>query len=178
MRPIPVPRPASDLVVRVAREDEYEAVGTLTVAGYEADGHLTRADGTYDRGYATWLADAAARGRDDVLLVAVDGGQLAGTVTWCPYGSASAQIAESPHQGEFRTLAVAPASRGRGVARALVEECLRRARESGLTEVLLCSLDVMLPAHRLYGSLGFVRRPELDWSPDPAVRLWTFSLAL
>ena len=170
--------PASDLVVRVAREDEYDAVGALTVAGYEADGHLTRADGTYDHDYAAWLADAASRGRDDVLIVATVGDRLAGTVTWCPYGSASAQIAEAPHQGEFRTLAVASAGRGRGVGRALVEECLALARRDGLTEVLLCSLDVMLPAHRLYGSLGFVRRPELDWSPGPGVHLWTFSLTL
>jgi ribosomal protein S18 acetylase RimI-like enzyme len=175
---IPVPPPASDLVVRVAREDEYAAVGALTVAGYEADDYLTRPDGSYDRSYADWLADAAGRGGHDVLLVATVGDELVGTVTWCPYGSASAQIAKAPHQGEFRTLAVAPAGRGRGVARALVGECLRRARDAGLTEVLLCSLDVMLPAHHLYKSLGFVRRPELDWSPDPGVHLWTFSLNL
>lgn len=178
MRRTPVPPPASELVVRVAREDEYGAVGALTVDGYDADGHLSFPDGSYDHGYAGWLADAAARGRNDTLLVATAGGELVGTVTWCPFGSASAQLANAPHQGELRTLAVVPAGRGRGVGRALVEACLDRARTAGLTEVLLCSLDEMLPAHRLYAAMGFVRRPDLDWSPEPGVRLLGFSIEL
>jgi len=176
MRPIPVPPPASDVAVRVAREDEYAAVGALTVAGYDADGYLVFPDGSYDHVYAGWLADAAARGRDDVLLVATAGDELWGTITWCPFGSASSQLAQHPHQGEFRTLSVDPAARGRGVGRALVAACLGRARAAGLTEVLLCSLSDMLPAHRLYTSLGFARRPELDWCPEPGVDLWAFSI--
>lgn len=178
MRRTPVPRPASELVVRVAREDEYEAVGALTVAGYDADGYLQFPDGSYDHGYAGWLADAAARGRADTLIVATVDDALVGTVTWCPYGSASAQMARAPHQGEFRTLSVAPDGRGRGIGRALVETCLDRARAAGLTEVLLCSLDDMLPAHRLYRALGFRRRPDLDWSPEPGVQLLGFSIGL
>lgn len=175
MRHTPVPRPASDLVVRIARADEYEAIGTLTVAGYDADGYLAFPDGTYDHAYAAWLADAAARGLHDVLLVAALGDDLVGTVTWCPFGSASAQLAREPHQGELRTLSVDPAARGHGVGRALVQACLDRARAAGLTEVLLCSLVDMLPAHQLYAGLGFVRRPELDWSPEPGVELLSFS---
>lgn len=173
-----MPPPASDLVVRVARDDEHEAIGALTVAGYDADGYLVRPDGSYDHGYAGWLADAATRGRGDVLLVAALGDDLVGTVTWCPFGSASAQLALAPHQGEFRTLSVDPAGRGRGVGRALVQACLDRAQAAGLTEVLLCSLVEMRPAHRLYAALGFVRRPELDWSPEPGVELLAFSLAV
>jgi GNAT superfamily N-acetyltransferase len=178
MRPIPVPRPASDVVVRPAREDEYDTVGALTVAGYDADGYLTFADGSYDHGYAGWLADAAARGRDDTLLVATIDDQVVGTVTWCPHGSASAQMAHRPDQGEFRTLSVAPEARGQGVGRALVADCLARARAAGLTEVLLCSRDVMLTAHRMYTAMGFVRRPELDWSPARDTHLLAFSLDL
>jgi ribosomal protein S18 acetylase RimI-like enzyme len=166
------------MLIRPAREEEYDAVGALTVAGYDADDYLTYPDGTYDHGYAGWLADAATRGRDGVLLVAVEGDELLGTATWCPYGSPFAQLAMEPHQGEFRTLSIAPEARGRGIGRALVEHCLDRARAAGLTEVLLFSLDDMLPAHRLYQRLGFVRRPDLDWSPEPEVNLWAFSLTL
>lgn len=169
---------ASDVLIRPAREDEYAAVGALTVAGYDANGYLVYPDGTYDDGYAGWLADAATRGRDGVLLVATEGDGLLGTATWCPYGSPFAQLAIQPHQGEFRTLSVAPEARGRGIGRALVEDCLDRARDADLTEVLLCSLPEMLPAHRVYTRLGFVRRPELDWSLEPGVTLWAFSLPL
>jgi ribosomal protein S18 acetylase RimI-like enzyme len=166
------------MVIRPAREEEYDAVGALTVAGYDADGYLTYPDGTYDQGYAGWLADAASRAQNSTLLVAFDGDQLVGTVTWCPYGSADAQLAKEPHQGEFRTLSIAPEARGRGVGRALVEHCLERARSAGLTEVLLFSLREMVPAHRLYAGLGFARRPDLDWTPEPDVELWAFSLTL
>ena len=173
-----MPPPASDLVVRPVRAGELDAVGRLTVAGYDADGHLLRADGTYDHEYAAWIGDAAGRADDSEVLVAVDGDRLVGTVTWCPPGSASAQLARQPHQGEFRTLAVDPHARGRGVGRALVEACVARARADGLGEVLLCSLTEMTTAHRLYLSMGFVRRPDLDWSPVPDVRLWGFGLML
>jgi ribosomal protein S18 acetylase RimI-like enzyme len=166
------------VVIRPALEEEYEAVGALSVAGYDADGYLTYPDGTFDDGYAGWLADAASRAGKSTLLVAIDDDELVGTVTWCPYGSGDAQLAKEPHQGEFRTLSIAPEARGRGIGRALVERCLELAREAGLTEVLLFSLLEMVPAHRLYARLGFVRRPELDWSPEPDVHLWAFSLSM
>ena len=166
------------MVIRPALEEEYEAVGALTVAGYDADGYLLYPDGSYDHGYAGWLADAASRAQKSTLLVAIEDDELLGTVTWCPYGSADAQLAKEPHQGEFRTLSIAPEARGRGIGRALVEHCLELARAAGLTEVLLFSLDDMVPAHRLYTRLGFVRRPDLDWTPEPDVNLWAFSLTL
>src|SRR5215203_436727 len=123
-RPIRAAPQASDVLIRPAQEGEYDAVGALTVAGYDADGYLTYPDGTFDDAYAGWLADAASRARNSTLLVAVEGDDLVGTVTWCPYGSADAQLAKAPHQGEFRTLSIAPAARGRGIGRALVQECL------------------------------------------------------
>ncbi len=166
------------MIIRPALESEYAAAGALTVAGYDADGYLTYPDGSYDHGYAGWLADAETRARQSTLLVALDGDELLGTVTWCPYGSPDAQLAKEPHQGEFRTLSIAPQARGRGIGRALVEHCLGLARADGLTEVLLFSLREMLPAHRLYGRLGFVRRADLDWSPEPGVDLWAFSVAV
>ena len=166
------------MVIRPAQEGEYDAVGALTVAGYDADGYLLYPDGSYDHGYAGWLADAASRAQKSTLLVAIEDDELLGTVTWCPYGSADAQLAKESHQGEFRTLSIAPEARGRGIGRALVEHCLELARAAGLTEVLLFSLDDMVPAHRLYTRLGFVRRPDLDWTPEPDVNLWAFSLTL
>lgn len=170
--------PASDFLLRRAHPDEAEAVGTLTVAGYDADGHLTMPDGTYDHHYAGWLADGGTRGRDGVLMVAADGRDLLGTVTWCPPGSPFRELSTSDEQGEFRTLSVAPEARGRGVGSALVDWCITEARSTELTEILLSSLPEMLPAHRLYESRGFVRRADLDWSPFPGVTLWGFSLAL
>lgn len=153
-------------------------MGALTVAGYDSEGYLRLPDGTYDDRYAAWIGDVAGRSKGSTVLVATSGDDLLGTVTWCPYGSAYAQLATAPHQGEFRTLSVSPRARGRGVGGALVGECVGRARAAGLAEIVICSLPEMLPAHRLYTSFGFGRRPELDWSPEPRVDLWAFSLTL
>lgn len=175
---VPAARPravVAPVTVRRARPAEHEAVGELTVAAYRADELL---EGAHDH-YAPRLRDAAGRDDDAEVWVAVDrSGDVLGTVTWCPPGSPWREVAARRDQGEFRMLAVAPAGRRRGVARALVEACVARARTEGMREILLSSLPDMTAAHGLYRSLGFVRAPEHDHSPLPAVRLWAFRLDL
>jgi ribosomal protein S18 acetylase RimI-like enzyme len=163
--------------VRPARPDELAAVGALTADGYRADGLLTRGGGT-DR-YEAELRDTARRAVTAELVVAAEpDGELLGTLTWCPPGSGLRELAARPDQGEFRMLAVPPAARRRGVARALVEYCLSDARRLGLAELVLSSLPDMTAAHALYVSMGFRRAPELDWTPVPLVHLWGFRLRL
>jgi len=167
----------TDHVVRSARPDEFAAVGALTADGYRVDGLLTRSAGTAH--YEAELLDAAGRAAAAELLVAVEpGGRLLGTVTWCPPGSGLRELATRPDQGEFRMLAVTPAARRRGVARALVSHCLAEARRHGLAELVLSSLPEMTAAHALYAALGGRRAAELDWNPVPPVRLWGFRLPL
>jgi ribosomal protein S18 acetylase RimI-like enzyme len=101
-----------------------------------------------------------------------------GTVTFVSgEGSYSREIA-GDGEAEFRMLAVAPEAQGRGVGRALVEECLRRAQALGADRLVLSSGEWMTTAHRLYESCGFRRTPERDWEPAPQVRLITYALEL
>jgi ribosomal protein S18 acetylase RimI-like enzyme len=160
------------VTVRPAHVDELPEVGDLTVAAYVADGVLVE-----DDPYAAHLRDAVTRSREAEVYVAAVGGELAGTVTFCPQGSPWSEVAE-PDEGEFRMLAVAPAFRRRGIGEALVGVCLERSRELGYTAVLLCSLRVQGDAHRIYERLGFRRVPERDWSPRPGFELLAFRLAL
>jgi hypothetical protein len=44
--------------------------------------------------------------------------------------------------------------------------------------VLLSTEPGMVVAHRIYQRFGFRRRPDLDWSPLPQVRLLAYSLDL
>jgi GNAT superfamily N-acetyltransferase len=159
--------------IRLAWPEEYAAIGDLTVDAYAADALL---DGTDD--YVHHLRDAASRAAHAELWVAVDDDAVLGTVTYCPPGSRYCELASETDQGEFRMLAVAPAGRRRGIGRALVEQCIARSRALGHRELLLCSSTPMLSAHRLYGSLGFDRAPELDWSPLPSIKLLAFRLTL
>ncbi len=168
----------SDVVVRRARADELARAGEVTEAGYAADGYLVRPGGGYDEHYASQLRDAAARDADSPVLVAVEGDDVVGAVTWCPPGSSLREVTDADDQGELRMLAVAPDARGRGIGAALLDACLDAARAAGLRQVRLCSLPEMRPAHRMYATRGFARRPDLDWSPFPDVLLWGFALDL
>ena len=165
-------------LVRIAEPSEHAEAGQVTADAYRTDDLLRRADGLIDTTYEAELTDAARRAREAELLVAVDNGQVLGTVTWCPATSPWRELATKPDQAEFRMLAVAAAGRRRGVGRALVTACLDRARAEGMREVLLSSLPQMTAAHALYREFGFVRAPELDHSPKTHVHLWAFRLNL
>jgi ribosomal protein S18 acetylase RimI-like enzyme len=160
------------VTVRPAHTTELGAIGELTERAYAADGFVDAEDP-----YADHLRDAVTRSREAELYVALVEDEIAGTVTFCPEGSAWGEIAQ-PGEGEFRMLAVAPEHRRRGVAAALVGVCVERSRELGYDAVVLSSLAVQQPAHRLYESLGFRRVPDRDWSPHDGVDLQAFRLAL
>jgi ribosomal protein S18 acetylase RimI-like enzyme len=161
------------LTVRPARPIEFDEVGRLTVDAYRAGGLPNSASS-----YVTKLADAAGRAEHAELLVAADhGGALLGTVTVCAPGSALGEVSR-PGELEFRMLGVAPAARGRGIGRALVQAVIGRANDVGAYRVVMCSLETARAAHRLYDRLGFVRLPERDWYPEPDVLLMAFALDL
>jgi ribosomal protein S18 acetylase RimI-like enzyme len=59
------------------------------------------------------------------------------------------------HKGHIWGVYVRPESRGKGMARALMQEVIRRARQmEGLEQVTLVA-SAHLPARKLYEALGF-----------------------
>ena len=78
----------------------------------------------------------------------------------------------------LRMLGVDPEARGRGAGRALVEECVRRARAARLNAVTLHTIAEMKVAQRLYESMGFVRDPARDWQVTEDFTLYAFRLDL
>ena len=162
---------SEEITVRVARPDEYDAIGTLTAEVYAAEG-FAHGD------YLPILRDAARRAATADLLVAVDAdGHLLGTLTYAPGGTPFADVSE-PGEAEFRMLAVRSEVRGRGVATHLVGAAIARARAQGQHRLAISTQPEMTTAHRLYERLGFRRAPERDWSPEPGVTLRTYTLEL
>lgn len=160
------------VTVRPVHSDEYDKVGDLVMAAY---GALRPVRGPYEDEIRS-VAERAAGA--DVLVAVDDSGELLGTVTFVSgHGSYAREIARGG-EAEFRMLAVAPQAQGRGVGRALVEECLRRARALRMDRLVLSSGDWMTSAHRLYENCRFRRTPERDWEPAPHVRLVTYALDL
>ena len=130
-------------------------------------------------GYVEHLRDAARRDREAEVWVATpdDSDEIIGTVTICPEGSPWREISR-PGEGELRMLAVAPRARGRGVGAALVNLVLERFRRDGARTIVISTLPLMTSAHRIYEAVGFVRVPELDWSPTEQVHLIAYRLEL
>ena len=151
--------------LRRPRPEEHDRIGAVTVAAYEP--YLLGVEDYYRQ----QLLDVATRDREAEVWVAVDDdGTVLGNVTVCPEGSTWRELARDG-EGEFRMLAVAPEARGRGVGTALTSLVVDRFRDEGATAVVLSSLAEMRAAHRIYERLGFRRRPELDWSPQPGTDL-------
>jgi GNAT superfamily N-acetyltransferase len=152
--------------------DEFAEVARLTVEVYVDEGFIDR-----DDSYVRELTDTRRRAREAEVWVAVEDGQVLGSVTFCPLGSLFREIG-GDDEGEFRMLAVRPEARGRGVGRALVELCLRRATELGYAGIRMSTMDRMVSAHRVYERLGFTRAPQDDWSPVPGVLLLAYAARL
>lgn len=163
----------SGIRIRRAEPDELVEVGELTVAAYLANGYLDS-----QHRYATELRNAADRAEHADLLVAVDGvGTLLGSVTVVLPDTKYAEMSRDDEL-EFRMLAVSESARGRGVGEALTRAVLDRARELRRDRVVLCSLERMRPAHRLYERVGFTRMPDRDWEPEPGVPLLAYGMGL
>jgi ribosomal protein S18 acetylase RimI-like enzyme len=163
----------SDIVIRPATPHDYDAIGRLSVAAYDADGQLGP-----ETNYASVLADVATRASAGQVLVATGpAGEVLGSVLFVLPGSRYAELSKAG-EAEFRMLAVDPAAQGRGVGQALVEACVARARAAQASALVICVRDFSAPAQRLYRRLGFVRQPDLDWRPLESVRLLALRLEL
>jgi GNAT superfamily N-acetyltransferase len=79
---------------------------------------------------------------------------------------------------EVRLLAVAPEARDQGIGTALMQTCIRRARQSGTSALTLHTTDMMQVAMHMYKHMGFVRAPEIDFRPDEDVLVKGYRLSL
>lgn len=151
--------------VRPAVESDLDDIARISVEAYDAAGQL-------DEGspYRQTLADADARLRDGLLLVAHDDQRVVGTVTICPAGSPFSEIGRAD-EVEFRFLAVDPREWGRGIADALVAACHDHARTTRAKRLAICVRDTNVGAAAMYERRGFLRAPDRDWSPVPGVDL-------
>lgn len=88
------------------------------------------------------------------LIVAESGGDIVGAVAYIGPGKEKAGFfrLEWP---VMRMLVVAPGARGRGIGRALAEECLARARRDGADSFALHTSELMQVALPMYQRMGF-----------------------
>jgi ribosomal protein S18 acetylase RimI-like enzyme len=168
---------ARDFDVRDARDDERDAIRDVTVRSY-AEYARTMEPAAW-AGLEAAIHAALASDAPAERIVADDHGMLIGSVMLYPpatkaYGDMLAELSWP----EVRLLSVPPEARGRGVARALMDECLRRARRSGATAIGLHTSKSMRAAMAMYARMGFVRVPEFDHQPPGSELVEAYRLPL
>jgi GNAT superfamily N-acetyltransferase len=167
----------TELVIRDARDEDRAAARELTLRAYAQYANVMEP--------AAWAgldgAIRAALESDAVMerIVAEHRGEVVGSVMlFPPQVRAYGEISGAAQAPELRLLAVSPEARGLGVGRALVEECIRRARRMGARELGLHTSKSMAVAMDLYRRMGFVRWPETDFQPDGAELVEGYRLPL
>ena len=145
--------------IRRALPADFAALSELTVSAYAALFDEPLGD------YEHELRDVAGRAADSVVLVAIgDRGTVLGGVTYVPGAERAMSEFDDVDAAGIRMLAVDPRHQGEGVGRALVQECIRLARDEGRARIVLHSTTYMTVAQGLYKSLGFDRTPDRDVS--------------
>ena len=165
----------SSFVIRPVRPEEHEALGELMVAAYHALADVSPSQGAYD----VRLRDVGYRASVSCVLAAVGPiGEVLGGVTYV--SGPEDPFSEGLRDGEagIRMLAVGPPAQGRGIGRALTAECVARARLAGRDRLVLHTSPRMPAAVHIYESMGFTRRPEIDFSPVPGVHIIGYALEL
>jgi GNAT superfamily N-acetyltransferase len=167
-----------EVTVRDARADERELVRELTLRAYAEYASVMETGawaGLEGAVRAALASDEAGVER----IVAEHGGAVVGCVAlYPPAADAYAGLARTSRWPELRLLAVAPEARGHGVGRALVDECVRRARRMGAAELGLHTSHSMRVARAMYERMGFVRAPELDFQPEGSEHVQAYALPL
>jgi GNAT superfamily N-acetyltransferase len=175
-RPGPGTPPA--IAIRAARADDGRAIEAVTLAAYQQYAALMP---EHWEAYRQNIVATLAMVHPAAQIVAERDGIIVGVVLLYPAGGAFSTPAGASVAltlPEVRLLAVAPAARGHGVGAALVQECARRARQSGATALALHTTDMMRAAVRLYERLGFRRDSGLDFEPAPGITAKGYRLAL
>jgi len=170
-----MPDPTS-LRIRDARADELDTVASVMVAAYD---EYIPPDATGDvLAYREEIRDVRSRQAHATLIVAAERDRILGAVTYFADGGGDTHAGWPHGWAVIRLLAVHPEARGRGIGRALTEECLQRARVAGARAVGLHTTVFMTVARAMYERMGFVREPRFDFRPMPGILVMAYQLTL
>ncbi|HEV8420589.1 MAG TPA: GNAT family N-acetyltransferase [Actinomycetota bacterium] len=162
--------------IREVRPEEYEEAGDVVAGAYSE---------FWDPNDSSWgehielVRDVAGRVDRTVVLVAVEDGRV--------LGSASIEMDDVigdddreaiPGVAGLRMVGVDPTRRRHGIGRALIEEVIARCCAAGKHTLILRTTPPMVPAQRLYQSLGFERAADLDIPIDEHLTLLGYRLRL
>lgn len=137
------------VTLRAPRPGDYgwvvERHGTLYAKEYDWDETM--------EGHVAGIVSAYLAAHDlerEAFWIAEAGGQRAGSIA-CVRKATD----DGVETAQLRLLIVDPAVRGLGVGRRLVAECVAFARAAGYRRIVLCTVDILHSARRVYEAAGF-----------------------
>jgi len=153
--------------VRNAMPEEFEQIGKLMVRVYsQLEGFPKE---TEQPGYYKVLAgvgEFTTKPGAELLVAVSPGNRIGGAVVFFSdmqyYGSGGAATGEKKAAG-FRLLAVDTVLRGKGIGKLLTNECIRKAKEKKLHQLIIHTTMAMRTAWKMYETLGFQRSEDLDF---------------
>ncbi|MEJ8803900.1 GNAT family N-acetyltransferase [Pontibacter sp. H249] len=159
--------PTKEYTIRNAEPSDFEAIGQLMVQVYsQLKGFPKPSEQPAYYTILSKIGDFTHKpGTELLVAVAADNEVVGGVVYFNDmqyYGSGGTATQEKDAAG-FRLLAVVPSARGKGVGKILTNECIRKAKESQLAQVIIHSTKAMQTAWSMYESMGFVRSEDLDF---------------
>lgn len=110
---------------------------------------------------ANTFVPSAVRKRGETIFLRTSEGALAGMVIVVRPDAPARRMAE-PDEAEIHLLAVDPQYQGNGLGRSLMTKALELIKDMGFHKTVLWTQPTMIPAHRLYESLGFTRAAARD----------------
>src|SRR2546430_9159978 len=172
------------LVIRDAHQEDRDAVSALLIGAYaqympaslESISPTERAGW---EGYRQNIADVWSRAPISSTIVAERDGKLLGSVNY--YGPGRADSSDNtwpPEWASIRLLGVSPEARGLGIGRALMDECLRRARAHRAGGMGFHTTWFMGFARAGYLRRGFKRVPAPHLHPTPDLTAEAHALEL
>ena len=139
------------MLIRPYDPEDAEAVNAVALAAFAQ----------YRTVYSDWevlergIAATSALADSGEIIVAEDGGKVAGMVAYFGPGSVPRADFFAPEWPIVRMLVVDPVARGRGIGRRLTDACNERARGDGAEVIALHTSPVMEVALDLYLRMGF-----------------------
>ncbi len=143
--------------IRRVRPEEYEEAGEVTALAYREFG--PHGDEDWES-YFRRIADVAGRDAVAPVFVALDDGEMIGSVTLELIERVGSRLASAnerldPDQAHIRMLGVRPDARRTGIGRALMRYAIEQARAAGKTRLTLHTSTRMQAARAMYDEMGF-----------------------
>ena len=157
----------SQHIIRNAKPSEFTAIGKLMVQVYsQLDGFPKENEQPAYYSMLYSIGEFTNKPETELLVAVVDRGKVVGAVVYFGdmqhYGSGGTATQKKNAAG-FRLLAVSPEARGLGIGKLLTLECIRKAKENNLSQVIIHSTKAMQTAWKMYERLGFRRSEDLDF---------------